>query len=89
MQKYTIQKNVAIRQQPADELSKTNCQRVTDEKGQRPIGLIGHQVGGEIEGVEKCQQVVDQLEKLRKKVVFLHPKKAFHVQELYKPFYGT
>ena len=35
-------------------------------KGQQPIGLIGHQAGGQLEVIEKGQQVADQIERLEK-----------------------
>jgi hypothetical protein len=40
-------------------------ERVT--KGQLPIGLIGHQAGGELEVIEKGQQVADQINGVEKK----------------------
>lgn len=39
-------------------------ERVT--KSQLPIGLIGHQAGGQLEVIEKGQQVADQVERLEK-----------------------
>ena len=40
-------------------------ERVT--KGQQPIGLIGHQAGGQLEVIEKGQQVADQINGVEKK----------------------